>query len=195
MKTTKLLDDMMLERLYALLDQPMLSFDCGQLCGHLNDGIPMCCDQNQTVPLLFRNEFDWHRKRHRFWKKMPLDDHHARQLASECHGSPDELAVCPGPARCDRTRRALICRLFPFEPHVDADGRVLGLTYDYKGGAKCPLTGVRENIYNRKYIRDAIECWQIILDLMPDEKTLYVTESKKLRRKFKKADHDIPLFT
>ena len=48
-------------------------------------------------------------------------------------------AFCPGPGQCQRTKRSLVCRTFPFEPQVDKKGKVLGLVYINSGTENCIL--------------------------------------------------------
>ena len=183
-----------LKALYRLLSVPMIDFDCGKLCAPGNDGVPLCCDHRISVPLLLRDEFRWHRKRHTFWKKMPRKSKSQRALAEECRHSPDVLALCPGPAKCEREKRAFACRTFPFEPHCDAKGRVLGLAFNYTPEIPCPLRRKRKVAYNPEYIRNAIKFWNQILEIFPEERSLYTRESKKLRREARRKGRKVRLF-
>ena len=56
------------------------------------------------------------------------------------HGDENSLlCVCPGVTQCDRKRRAICCRVYPFEPFLDKKGNLLGLTFNFTPGHDCPL--------------------------------------------------------
>jgi len=192
---TTTLSDKKLEELYALLSVPMIDFDCGKECAPMNGGLPFCCDEKATVPLIFWDELRWHQRDGGFWRRMPKRGKVARDLADKCEDEFEVLAVCPGAAKCIRDKRALICRTFPLEPHCDSLGRVLGLTYDYSEDLQCPLVGREDVTFNPIFIRNCIRFWREILRLMPLQKRLYTRESLKLRRKFRKQGRKVPLFT
>ena len=180
--------------MYRLLSVPIADFDCGGLCAPRNNGIPYCCDPDMSIPLLFRDELRWHCKRGPYWREMPRDKPDERKLAEKSNSWKDVLALCPGVKQCDRNKRALMCRTFPFEPHCDTKGHVLGLAYNYTPQIPCPLRRRRTNIYNPDYLRAAIRFWTELLDIFPEEKALYIDESKKLRRRFRRLGRRVPLF-
>ena len=125
---------------------------------------------------------------------MPCDTPDRRKLAEECNDWKEVLTLCPGIRKCDRTRRALVCRVFPFEPHCDPNGKMIGLAYNYTPEIPCPLRRRRKNIYNPAYLRNAMIVWRDILDIFPEEKELYIEESRKLRRRFKRLGRRVPIF-
>jgi len=183
-----------LQSLYRLMSAPMADFDCGTLCAPRNNGVPFCCDPDMSVPLLFRDELRWHRRHGNFWREMPLDEPDRRRLAEQCNDRNEVLALCPGIRKCDRRKRALVCRVFPFEPHCDPRGRILGLVYNYTPEIPCPLRRRRKNIYNPEYLRNAIMFWKEIMEIFPEERDLYIKESKKLRRRFRRLGRRVPVF-
>ena len=184
-----------LEALYRLMSAPMADFDCGELCAPRNDGVPFCCDPDISIPLLFRDELRWHRKRSPYWREMPRDKPDQRKLAEKCNDWKDVLALCPGIHKCNRKKRALVCRTFPFEPHCDSKGKILGLAYNYTPEIPCPLRRRRKNVYNPDYLHRAIRFWKEIFDIFPEEKALYIEESKTLRRRYKHLGRRVPLFS
>lgn len=188
------LTDKKLGRFYRLLSAPMTDFDCGKLCAPDNGGVPACCEAETTYPVLYVDEFKWLRKKGKFWKRMRLKKKAARKLAGELHES-SLLARCPGPAACKRASRAIVCRIFPFEPHLNEDGRVQGLTFNFDMEDRCPLIGRPESDFNPVYIRNSIIFWKELLALMPEEHDLYMEESDKLRRKFRRKGRKVPVFT
>ena len=104
------------------------------------------------------------------------------------------LCDCPGVAKCQRSKRALVCRTFPFEAHLDEKGKVLGITYQYDSEEECVLVGKPRHIYNPAYIRNSVIFWEEVLEIFPEEKELYFEESAKLRRKFKREGRTIQIF-
>jgi len=188
------LTDRRLRRWYRLLSVRMTEFDCGTLCAPDNDGSPYCCDRGQVVPVLYRDELCWHRRRSRFWRRSKPRTPEEKKLAAEIIDDV-VLADCPGVAGCRRSLRALVCRTFPFEPHLDEDGRLFGITYQYSVEAECPLVGRPRRTYNAAYIRNALIFWNEALDVFPEEREMYIAESRKLRRRFRKQGRRIRVFS
>ena len=175
-----------LRRWYRLMSVRMTDIDCGRLCAPKNEGIPYCCDQDSVVPLLYRDEYRWHRGQDRFWKKMQVRTAEHRRLIKDTHPY-NVFAECPGPGQCSRGKRALVCRMFPFEPYVDKEGNVLGLVYQDERKDGCPLIGKPKSAYNPKYLANSIRFWQEVLDSLPHERELYMGESRKRDRRAKRA--------
>jgi hypothetical protein len=176
------LADRDLRRFTRLMSARMTDFDCASLCAPNPGEIPPCCDNRETVPVLYRDEYRRYRRRTDFWKKHVPTDRAGRKLAEQM-ASYNVLAECPGPRACRRSLRALVCRMFPFEPHLDEEGRVVGLVYQEERSDRCPLVGKPRSLYNDRYIRNSIIFWSELLDRLPDEKEMYLEESRKLRRR------------
>lgn len=171
----------------------MIDFDCGKLCAPRNEGIPHCCDRESVIPVLFSEEYSWHRKKDRFWKRMPVKTKDDREFVSDSYPY-YVFSVCPGPAQCLRSRRSLNCMTFPFEPHVNRDGRVVGLIYQDQENGQCALKGKPLKTYNPVYIANAITFWQEMIDAIPDEKDLYIHESKHRERSCKRKGKKLRIF-
>lgn len=174
-----------LKRFYKLLSAPMIDFDCGKLCSPGNGGMPICCENEDVVPILFHEEYKYHSKNGRFWKRMPPITKEIKKFIEE---SEDYyvFAKCSGPAGCKRSKRSLNCRTFPLEPHVAKDGEVVGLAYAEARDINCALIGKPINIFNPVYIQNVIRFWQEMFELYPEEKEMYINESKKRERRIKK---------
>jgi hypothetical protein len=183
-----------LRRFYRLLSVPMIDFDCGRLCAPSNEGIPICCDNDSVVPILFREEFKLQKAKGRFWKKMPVKTKADREFVKDSY-SYYVFALCPGHENCLRSRRSLNCMTYPFEPHIDRKGRVVGLVYKDEGDEECPLVRRSWKIYNPVYISNSVLFWQELTDLVPGEKELYLSESRKRERKAKRMRKRIRIFT
>jgi hypothetical protein len=182
-----------LGRFYRLLSAKMIDFDCGKICAPKNDGIPYCCDNVSCVPILFREEFNWHQKNGKFWKRMPPVNKRIKKYIDE---SEDYyvFSKCPGVAGCKRTKRSLNCMMFPFEPYVNKKGEVLGLTQIDGDASDCPLTRKPKNAFNPLYISNSIKFWKELFELYPEEEELYINETKKRERRAKRKGKKLRIF-
>lgn len=189
------ISDRELEELYDLLSVEMMRRDCGRLCAPLNDGVPYCCENDRTVPALYKDEYAWQRRKGPYWRRMRCRSEVDRALRESIEGDGYAVAAfCPGPAACDRSRRALVCRTYPLEPHLDERGEMLGLTFNYSPDHPCPLIGNPGARFNRAYIRNAVRVWRRLLELFPRERELYIEESRRLRRRLGRKGLSVPLF-
>lgn len=193
--TKKKLTQKQLKRWYRLLEPPMTDFDCGQLCAPDNDGIPNCCDHEWTIPLLFKEEYKYHRARSRFWRRYPRRTPEQRADANEFDSEHDWACLCPGAARCERNLRALVCRLYPFMPFVNGKRELLGLTYIHGEARKCPLIDRPGNAPPADYVRGSLQYWKEVFEIFPDELEVFVDLSKKARRRYRRLGRPVPLFT
>ncbi|GBE40509.1 hypothetical protein BMS3Bbin09_00391 [bacterium BMS3Bbin09] len=174
-----------LKSLYQLLSDPMIDFDCGELCAPGNGGIPVCCANEDVVPVLFNEEYKYHWKNGRFWKRMPPINKEIKKFIEEAEDY-YVFAKCPGPAGCERSKRALNCRTFPLEPYLDKDGGIMGLAYSDTNGIDCPLIGKPMKIFNPVYVRNVIKFWEEMFEYYPEEKETYMEESRKRDRRIKR---------
>jgi hypothetical protein len=187
------LTERQLARFYRMLSVRMTDFDCGRRCAPNNGDIPYCCDGKKVVPILYRDEYKWLRTKKKFWRKMPIKTAFEKKLIQDtCYYN--VFALCPGVQDCRRTLRALVCRLFPFEPFLDERGFVLGLVYQDGENEQCPLVGKPQRIYNPQYIKNSIRVWQELVDTFPEEKDMYVRESRKRARRATRLKKSISLF-
>ncbi len=117
----------MYEKIFKVMgDLTPLKADCGQLCGGA------CCkgDENTGMRLFPFEE-----------SELPV-----KELENGVR-----LVVCNG--RCDRSKRPLACRIFPFFPTVDEAGRVY-VEADFRGARLCPLiTHSEEIIFDKKFFK------------------------------------------
>lgn len=193
MNIKKRITEKKLRRFYRLLSVRMIDFDCGRLCAPKNEGIPYCCSNEDVVPILFHEEYRWHRNNGRFWKRMPPKSREIRKFIEE---SEDYyvFSQCPGPEDCVRSKRSLNCMTFPLEPHVNADGEVQGLAYVNTGRRDCPLIGRSRKTFNPVYISNSLIFWRELFELYPEEQELYMQESRKRVRRAKKEGKRVRLF-
>ncbi len=195
MNKEKLISDKELEWLYSLLDVPMTEFDCGQLCAPERDDVPPCCDSLKTVPVLYKDEFVWHRKHGTFWRQLNEDDSVYNEFCSLIDADDyEQFAVCPGVNKCERDKRSLVCRTYPFEPFISEEGALIGLTFNMEEIEVCPLISSKEFSLNPAYISNSLIYWDFIFQRFPDQFELYMESSDDLREKVKE-DVSIRLFT
>jgi hypothetical protein len=181
-----------LRRFYRLLSVRMIDFDCGRLCAPGNGGIPYCCDNDGVVPILFHEEYAWRRKTGKFWKRMPPKNREIRKFIEESE-SYYVFSQCPGPGRCARSKRSFNCMTYPFEPHVNKDGEIVGLTFVNTDKDDCPLVGKSKKVFNPVYISNCITFWRELFELYPEEEELYIDESSKRERRAKRNGTRIPI--
>jgi hypothetical protein len=174
-----------LRRFHRLLSVKMIDFDCGEICSPENKGIPKCCENEFVVPVLFRDEFKWHRKNGKFWKRMPPKTKEIRTFIEESE-TYYVFSQCAGPKNCLRSKRSFNCMIFPFEPYISRDGDIMGLMYAEGDKDTCPLIGKPAKTFNPAYIANSIKFWQELFELYPEEKEMYMEESRKRERKAKR---------
>ena len=88
-----------------------LSADCGKLCGGA------CCKGDEKTGM----------------RLFPYEKTELSVVETQNGG---RLAVCDG--RCDREKRPLACRIFPFFPTIDERGRIF-VEKDYRAEMVCPM--------------------------------------------------------
>lgn len=117
MKTTDY--SKMYDKIFGILgDLTPLKADCGQLCNGA------CCKGDTQTG-------------------MRLFPHEESCLKVTENESGNRLAVCDG--SCDRTKRPLSCRIFPFFPTIDEKGRIF-IEPDYRASRLCPLIEHMEEV-------------------------------------------------
>ena len=127
-----------------------LKADCGQLCGCA------CCKGDDKTG-------------------MRLFPHEESALNIIETSSNVRLAVCNG--TCDRNKRPLACRIFPFFPTVDEKGRVY-VELDYRAANLCPMVEhCDEIIFDKRFLRAVKRVGKILAK--DDECRKFLFESTK----------------
>jgi len=188
------LSQQQVRRFHRLLSVRMTDFDCGKLCAPGNKGVPICCDCERVVPVLFRAEWKWLRKQGKLWKRMPVKTKVDRKMVKKVVDY-SLYCVCKGPAACRRGQRAIVCRTFPFEPFVDGNGSVRGLVFQSQKRKKCPLVTYPRSAFNDRYVRNAVRFWQELIDAIPEERELYMRESRKHKRRAARKGRPLRMLT
>lgn len=123
---------LLIQRAYELLDRTTpLTTDCGRLCGGR-----CCTGDSETGMFLFPGEEELIRNIDGF-------------DILDCEGNFGyKMVVCNG--TCDRKKRPLACRIYPYFPVINEDG--FDVRADIRGMSSCPL--LAENIkVNYAFIR------------------------------------------
>jgi len=175
--------------LYNRFDANVTSFNCGKLCAPFNNGIPVCCDNNNHIPVLFTRELNWNRTESKQWRKLVPQDQEDKKMVGEIENYV-KFCNCNGVARCERNYRSITCRLFPFEPYIQKK-MFLGMTYVYRSERDCPLIENKTAPISQRFINQALNIWKELFSGYPGEWELYTEESASLRRRFKRKNRPI----
>lgn len=181
-----------IKKFQRLLSVKMINFDCGKLCAPENGGIPYCCENEFVVPILYQEEYKWHWHKGRFWRRAPRTKE-VKKYIKECEDY-YVFSHCPGHEECIRSRRSFNCMTFPFEPHLNKKGEIMGISYVNGRDVKCSLLGKPKKIYNSDYISNSIKFWDELFAHYPEEKETYMEESRKRERKAKRTGKRFKLF-
>ncbi len=117
----------MYENIFKIMgDLTPLKADCGKLCGGA------CCKGDELTGM----------------RLFPFEK---TELPVKEVGGGVRLVVCEG--ECDRSKRPLACRIFPFFPTVDEKGRVF-VEADFRGARLCPLvTHSDEIVFDKRFFK------------------------------------------
>ena len=184
-----------LRELYALIEAPVTAFNCGTLCSPTNDGVPFCCDRDQLFPVLWKTELAMHRKWSDFWEERPPEDALERRMLKSMRPC-FTVGECAGPEHCEREKRSISCRTFPFEPYLDHTGELVGLVFDHRFGMRCPLAGEeRFDDVTPKFIDQALRFFTRLFEIDPKEVEAYLGTSEQKRRSFAQKGRPVPVLT
>ena len=173
-----------IEKLLEFTSEEICDFDCGEICSRKNrNRIPYCCDIDKVVPVLYREEFDYFKKRTDMWRLFRPRCKEEKKMVDELDKN-QVMARCKGPKKCDRRYRGFVCRNFPTYPYFNGKGRVVGLFFSRTLNGKCVLID-RPEIIRKEYIRSQIKFWNYLLNRVPGEREFYqkfASSSKKRQR-------------
>ncbi len=184
-------EDLDIEGLLKSFDAPVTAFDCGQLCSPMNEGLPICCESDGVIPVLYHKEYTILNERSKLWQAFKPSCSIEQAMADEL---PDyQLAVCSHNCSSERENRSLNCRSFPFLPYFDFDGEIVGLVFDLDSAqGKCPLVDLPQTI-TKDYIRQAIYFWQEVAKAEDEERVFYQEESARTRTYFADRGEPVPV--
>ncbi|MBR2948366.1 MAG: hypothetical protein IKC46_00740 [Lachnospiraceae bacterium] len=128
----------MYEKIYKTLGElTPLKADCGLLC----DGA--CCKGDEKTGM----------------RLFPHEESSLRTILTE---DGVRLAVCDG--TCDRSKRPLACRIFPFFPTIDEEGEIF-VEEDTRAANVCPMIGHSDEIlFDRKFLKAVKKVGEILAE-------------------------------
>ena len=180
------------ERLYQDFSACVTDGDCATLCCSDPQDIPACCNSERLALVVFADELAWARSRTTCWHgRRPRTTKERCDVANWAEHV--ALARCVHPRRCDRPHRSLTCRLFPLEPYLDREGRLVGLTYVASAARVCPLIS-RQIELRQEFVDQSYLVWREILAAFPEERTCYRNVSRRLRARLTKQGRTIRVF-
>ncbi len=113
-----------------------LKADCGVLCGGA------CCKGDSNTGMIL----------------FPFEK---TELEVKCTENGERLAVCNG--TCDRSKRPLACRIFPFFPTVDENGKIY-VELDYRAFRVCPMVEHFEEIaFDKRFLKSVKKAGKILV--------------------------------
>jgi len=179
--------------IYRQFDSNPTHFDCGKLCAPDNDGVPYCCDSDWLIPVMYKYEYTYLKKKSNLWKRFKPKTKHEQNIVDETDNN-TVFGDCLGHENCDRRFRSVCCRIFPFEPYLDLDGNLLGLTYSYRLDGECPIL-FKPDLVSKKFISDQIKMWKYIFRKEPGEIEVYREQSIQIRRYCSRKERPLYILT
>jgi hypothetical protein len=102
------------------------------------------------------------------------------------------LLACQGPARCQRSFRALSCRQFPFFPYITSRGRLIGLAYEWEFETVCWVIS-NLGLVTAHYRQEFLQVYDTLLAHWADEFESYALKSEQARDFFAAQGRRLPL--
>jgi hypothetical protein len=114
------------EKVFKIIgDQTPLKADCGKVCD------ARCCKGDENTGMLL----------------FPYEE---TELNVKVTDEGNRLVVCDG--TCDRSKRPLACRIFPFQITADEKDKIY-VELDQRGRGICPLIALCDQVeFNKKFI-------------------------------------------
>lgn len=181
-----------LNRFYELLDESLTPYDCGKLCAPSNGGEPLCCQVENAVPMLYREEFEYLQKRTELWDRWKPKTTIDKKMKREDETRILIFCECKGVQHCERENRSVGCRTFPLEPYFDEKGEFVGLIFMKEFRNKCPLISRLKDI-KQPVIDKHYEFWTLIMEIKKDEFDLYKSTSRGWRISATKRGTKLPI--
>jgi hypothetical protein len=155
--------------------------DCGKKCAPRNGGVPVCCDIEQTIPIVDRPEWQLLKKRSRMWRRFrPVTPSQKREVADLANS--ESCAVqCRGAAFCERDNRSLACRSFPYFPYVDRAGALVGLAHYWAFEGQCWVIA-NPDIVERAFVEEMLAAHELLFDRDAAWQRTYRAFSATMRR-------------
>ncbi|MCW8914285.1 MAG: hypothetical protein OQK24_00365 [Magnetovibrio sp.] len=190
-KKTKAATPGTFRKIFDFFDAPIMSVDCGKHCMPLNDGVPVCCDTGNAIPVMQKAEWKHLRTRSKMWGKFTPYDENSQEIVDELSDS-CKAVECKGFKKCERDNRSLACRTFPFFPYFTKDGELLGLSYYWHFEDTCWVISNMKKV-DQRFIDQFLEAYEILFADDDEELEVFQDYSASQRRVFSRRKQDIPV--
>jgi len=165
-----------------LLDEEIADFDCGAKCSARNrNALPYCCDMTKAIPLMYEEEYEYVRHHSAMWRPYVPREPGEKLDELEYH----VYVECPGPARCERQWRSIVCRIFPTYPAMDEHGHVTGLFFNTVLRDKCVLAG-RPELIRAAFIRNHVQFWNVLFERHAEEKAFHAALYRRTEARYRR---------
>jgi hypothetical protein len=182
--------------LYERFNASIARWDCGRKCASFNPGgKPFCCDICHAVPAVYNEEWSYQKNNTDLWHSWRGDECADPDESARVQDEIPEgmvLLACKGPARCQRTYRALSCRQFPFFPYVSSDYRFMGLTYEWEFEEQCWVISNLHRV-SGSYRKEFVAVHDALFAHRQDIFDNYAYHSERMRTRFTGERRRIPL--
>lgn len=170
------------KRIFKDFTASVVPVDCGEKCRHLNDGVPVCCDIENAVPIMDRHEYKLLRARSDLWRKYRPPNAHGEELVESLHE--DCVACeCKGAAFCERDNRSLSCRAFPFFPYITKHGDFIGMATYWTFEDRCWVISNMKQV-TPAFVSEFHDGYERLFRKKPDELAVFKDYSATMRRVF-----------
>jgi hypothetical protein len=169
--------------IYRRLQAPISKkYDCGKKCAPHNDGIPICCDIENAIPIVDKPEWALLKTRSELWKRLrPTTPSQKKEMATLVDS--DSCAIqCKGVAFCERDNRSLACRSFPYFPYFDGE-EFIGLAHYWIFEGQCWVIA-NPWIVEKPFVDEMVDAHEFMFKQDKKWEETYVEYSATMRRVF-----------
>lgn len=177
--------------IFDFFDAPVMQVDCGQRCKKLNDGVPVCCDTTNAVPIMQKPEYALLRSRSDLWHPFRPVDAATRAIVAGLHHT-CKAVECKGHTQCERENRSLACRAFPFFPYFTARKKIAGLTYSWIFEDRCWVVANLKRV-EQPFITECLRAYDVLFRDDPLERDTLVDHSASMRRVYTRKGRAVPV--
>jgi hypothetical protein len=179
------------ESIYAGFTASISKFDCGQYCAPHNGGQPVCCNTQNCIPVVRRDEWNFLKSRTDLWHNYKPTSRAEQKIKDEL---PRDIILieCKGAALCERDNRSLSCRTFPFFPYITKEYEFIGLSYYWHFEDMCWVVSNMQ-IVEHDFINEFVSTFELLFRRIPGELEVFRDYSATMRRAFSRMKRTIPM--
>jgi hypothetical protein len=170
--------------IYRRLQAPISKrYDCGRKCAPHNEGIPVCCDIENAIPIVDKPEWALLKKRSNLWSRLRPTTPSQKREVKDLEDSDSCAVKCRGAAFCERDNRSLACRSFPYFPYFDPNGEFVGLAHYWVFEGQCWVIA-NPLIVERDFVVEMIDSHEYLFKADDNWRKTYHEFSASMRRVF-----------